>query len=64
MLTFYKPQILLQPNYNLSSVKFISPTLLAYGGEDKNVTVIDVETEAKQILTGHKSRIKSLDFVK
>ena len=64
MLTFYKPQILLQPNYNLSSVKFISPTLLAYGGEDKNVTVIDVETEAKQILTGHQSRIKSLDFVK
>ena len=45
-------------------MKFISPTLLAYGGEDKNVTVIDVETEAKQILTGHQSRIKSLDFVK
>lgn len=46
------------------TLKFISPTLLAYGGEDKNVTVIDVETEAKQILTGHQSRIKSLDFVK
>lgn len=46
------------------TLKFISPTLLSYGGEDKVVTVIDIETEAKQLLTGHQARIKSIDFVK
>ncbi|XP_063676151.1 p21-activated protein kinase-interacting protein 1-like [Bolinopsis microptera] len=44
--------------------KFLSPTLLVYGGECKDITAVEIETNSVQTLTGHVSRVKSLDFVR
>ena len=48
----------------LSPGKFLSPTLLVYGGEMKDITVVEIENNSVQTLSGHNARVKSLDFVR
>ena len=35
-----------------------------YGGECKDITAVEIEANSVQTLTGHQSRVKSLDFVR
>ena len=44
--------------------KFLSPTLLVYAGEDKEISVVEIEKNSVQTLIGHQARVKSLDFVR
>ena len=35
-----------------------------YAGEDKEISVVEIEKNSVQTLIGHQARVKSLDFVR